>query len=134
MVTVHGTLEKVRLLIVDDDLDGARSLSQLLAMLGVASFFATNPAEAIALASRVSPQIILLDLCMPGMDGFAVVKSLRDLELSACRIVALSGFADRVTQDRCKREGFDHFVAKPAKLQTLQELIGEARQLQPRVV
>ena len=119
-----GTL---RSLIVDDNLDAARSLSQLLAAMGAKSFVATDPGEAINLASRVLPHIVLLDLVMPRMDGFTVARRLRESELPPFLLAALTGRPD--ARSICDPHDFDLFVLKPAMPEQLKELLGTAKAL-----
>ena len=81
-------------LIVDDCCDGAQSLSLLLACWGYAPTVAYDGAEALRLAEQIRPDVVLLDLAMPKMDGFEVARHLRrELRLDHALLVSMSGFA-----------------------------------------
>jgi CheY-like chemotaxis protein len=118
----------IRSLVIDDNVDAARTLSRVMDMLGADSVVASNPLEAIDLATRFKPDIILLDLCMPGMDGFAVAKRLRELSLPPFLLAALTGRAD--AQSLCDPDDFQYFMVKPAEIEALRALVDAARELQ----
>ena len=102
-----------RLLIVDDDVSAVHALRGALAPLGD-FHFARNGDEALAMASELLPDIVLLDIHMPGLDGFAVCSALRaDPRFDAMPIVFVTRFADPRTEMRALDLGAADFIAKP---------------------
>jgi CheY-like chemotaxis protein len=101
-----------RVLIVDDQQDAADSLAQLLTLLGCETRAAYDGPTALALADAFRPSVVLLDLVMPGMDGFAVVKQFRKRR-PGCFIAAVTGSGRPDLVQRCLAEGFDCHLLKP---------------------
>jgi CheY-like chemotaxis protein len=117
----HGTdaparrpaLKMPRLLIVDDDVGAIEVMHRALGHLGICHF-ATSGAEAIALAGRFSPDIILLDGYMPGVDGFTVCATLKAWpSFSLVPIIFVTGFPDPVNEQRARDLGAADFIVKP---------------------
>jgi PAS domain S-box-containing protein len=103
-----------RVLVVDDNVDTARGVSKLLKLLGHDVQTAYVGPSAIKLAHTYKPEVILLDIGLPGMDGYAVVKQLRNEE--CCRdalIVAVSGYGQDEDRRRSREAGFDQHLVKP---------------------
>src|SRR5689334_5069148 len=105
-----------RVLLIDDHVDSLRVLSRFFEISGCEVAISARPKEAVSLAAKISPDLVLLDLAMPDKDGFEVVQELRALGLPRMMIVALSGYHDYATRDRCKTSGFDGYLIKPARL------------------
>ncbi|MGZ8338697.1 MAG: ATP-binding protein [Telluria sp.] len=124
----HGGL---RVLVVDDNADAADMLSALLGIVGHTSEVANDGEAALALAARFRPDVVFLDLGMPGMDGYEVARRLRqDRTLDGAVIVALTGWGDASDRARTREAGFDHHLIKPADLAAVEALladIGRAR-------
>ena len=116
----------VRVLIVDDNVDGAYVLALLLKELGCAAETCQDPSQCVAIAQEVQPNLILLDLVMPKHNGFEVAETLRDAQLSPFMLVALSGRGEQAIRDRCKTEGFDDFILKPASVEQLRGVLAHA--------
>lgn len=113
----------LRILVVDDNVDAAELVAELVGMLGHDVSVAYGGAEAIATARRFSPNLIFLDIGMPGMDGYEVASTLRHAPwFPATRIVALTAWGDAVSRARAISCGFDAHLVKPAHLDSL---IGE---------
>lgn len=113
-----------RVLVVDDNRDGADALALLLAADGYDVRTAYDGASAVAEAERFRPRVVLLDLGMPGLDGFATARQLRAVHPAASmRLVAVTGWG----QDRHRRDaaaaGFDAHVVKPVAPDDLRELL-----------
>ncbi|AZG14545.1 PAS domain-containing sensor histidine kinase [Cupriavidus pauculus] len=116
---VH-TGRKRRVLLVDDNRDAADSMSILLEMSGHEVTIAYDGMEAIHAAARVRPDVALIDLAMPGMDGFAVIHALRGMPaLANTRYVALTGFGQASDREQTKAAGFDVHLVKPVELDLL---------------
>jgi CheY-like chemotaxis protein len=80
----------------------------------------------LAMARGFAPEIVLCDLGLPGMDGYAVARAFRSAEGAVPYLVALSGYAQVEDLERAKDAGFDRHIAKPPTLQTLDRLLDEA--------
>lgn len=103
-----------RVLIVDDDSDVVSATSMLLSLWGCesASVVDSSRAEAAALAFR--PDVILLDVAMPDMDGFEVARAIRrHSEFDHVKIIAVSGFAHESNRLKAKACGIDCYFVKP---------------------
>jgi signal transduction histidine kinase len=107
----HG----VRVLVADDNPDGADSLAMLLQMDGCEVRTVYDGSQAIAAAQEFKPQLLLLDLGMPGTSGYDVCHSIRQLDwgVNVC-IVALTGWGQDDDRRRTRNAGFDHHLVKPA--------------------
>ena len=114
-----------RILIVDDNDDTARSLSRLLTLLGNEIHTAHDGPSAIADALIFRPEFILLDIGLPGMDGYQVARRLRQEGLSEAVIIAVSGYGQEEDRRRSSDAGFDHHLVKPVDYDALVMLIGQ---------
>jgi PAS domain S-box-containing protein len=103
-----------RILVVDDNADGAKGLARLLKLLGHDVRTASDGPEAIEAARAYRPDIVLLDIGLPGIDGYEVARRLREDE--RCRssvIIAVSGYGQEEDRRRAREAGFDHHLVKP---------------------
>jgi len=115
----------LRLLLVDDNQDAVDTLSLLLSTLGVEHRTANDGATALAIAERFRPQVVLLDIGMPGMDGHEVARRLREQPIHAgIVLIALTGWGGEQDHDRSRAAGFDHHLRKPADIDELLRLVG----------
>lgn len=113
-----------RVLIVDDDLDTATSLADVLALAGHHVRVAVTGAAGLEAATEFEPEVVILDLGMPEMDGFDVARELRRLPGGSTRlVVALSGYGQEDHRRRSREAGFDHHLTKPANLDRLLALL-----------
>jgi CheY-like chemotaxis protein len=112
-----------RILVVDDNQDSAESLALLLELKGheVRTAFA-GPA-ALDIASTFQPEVVLLDIGLPGMDGYEVARRLRAGN-DGSRLVALTGYGQDDDRQRSRDAGFDHHLVKPVDLDELARVIG----------
>lgn len=122
-----------KVLIVDDHLDGASTMTQLLQDLGHDATFVTDPRDALRAAKAFAPDIAFLDLGMPHIDGYALARSFRaDPELSHVCLVAVTAYGS-VEHRRLSREaGFDAHVQKPADVDVLRAIIAQFAEGSPR--
>jgi CheY-like chemotaxis protein len=105
----------IRVLIIDDNADAADSLAMLLELLGFQVRVASDGATGLRVAAEWEPRCVLLDIRMPGMNGYEVAHRLRAIPgLGSVKIVALSAFSDASHINRLADTGFDHFFVKPA--------------------
>ncbi|HYD18822.1 MAG TPA: response regulator [Patescibacteria group bacterium] len=112
-----------RVLIVDDDQDFAFVLSAMVEMLGYKASIAYSGPMAIDMARRMHPHVVLLDIGMPGMDGYEVCQVLKN-EISArsSLIIAHTGWDHAQHRLMADKAGFDMHLPKPANIQTLKDL------------
>lgn len=114
-----------RVLVVDDNADAAESLGRLLRMAGHEVHIATDGQSAVQLAIRVRPSIILLDIGLPGLDGFAVARRLRqELSEPGMRIIAITGNGAEADRNRSMEAGIDQYLLKPVDPAFLESLLG----------
>lgn len=114
-----------RILVVDDNIDGANSLALLLRALGHEVHVAHDGAEALEAARRLQPQVVFLDIVMPGMDGYEVARRLRvDMPSADLRVYAMSGFGQDADRQRSIEAGIDQHLVKPLAREVLDRLFG----------
>ena len=111
-----------RVLVVDDNEDAARSLSMLLEMNGHQVRTCHDGQSALDTAEEFGPEVVLLDIGLPGMDGYEVARRLRERPAAQPLLVALSGYGQAEDQRRSREAGFDHHLVKPAEPEALTAL------------
>jgi CheY-like chemotaxis protein len=117
-----------RVLVVDDNLDVTQTIAELLRMIGHEVHVAHDGPSALAEATRANPDVVLLDLGLPGMSGFDVARKLREMPGGKeIVIVAVTGWGQPDDLARTQEAGFDHHLVKPAGLVALREILGEGR-------
>jgi len=122
-----------RVLVVDDNRYTADSFARLISLLGHEARPAYSGSEAVKCTADFSPDMVLLDIDMPGMDGYEAVRRLRQDPLhSHAIIVAVTGWARQEDQRRAYDAGFDLHVAKPISVERLKELTAMLRPTDPR--
>jgi PAS domain S-box-containing protein len=116
--------EPLRVLVVDDIHDVADALRQLLELSGHTVAVAFSGPEALEVARQFRPEVVLCDLGLPGMDGYAVATALRQDPITAgARLIALSGYGQQEDQRRSRETGFDLHLTKPVEFKVLQRLL-----------
>ncbi|HEY6476350.1 MAG TPA: ATP-binding protein [Polyangia bacterium] len=120
-----GAGNGLRVLVVDDNVDAAQALQYLLKHLGHEVTIAHDGPRALAAADRVRPDLILLDIGLPGMDGFAVAAGLRKAGHDRVALVALTGYAQDEDRRRSSQAGFDRHLIKPVDTAALLSLTAE---------
>ncbi len=111
-------------LIVDDARDGADSLGKVITAWGYQTFVAYDGPTALELARLHRPEVALLDLRMPGMDGFELAKRLREeLGPNAITLIAVTALGDGEALRRSEQAGFAFHLVKPAYLPELRNLL-----------
>jgi signal transduction histidine kinase/CheY-like chemotaxis protein len=114
-----------RILVVDDNVDAAESLGTMLAYSGHDVRVAHGGVEALTAAREFSPNVMILDLGMPEMDGYAVARAVRsDPRFSATRLIALSGYGQPDDRRRTADVGFDEHLVKPVEHDVLNAALG----------
>ena len=113
-----------RVLVVDDNADVAESLALLLKLAGHDARAAYDGQTALSLAQDFRPQIVFLDIGMPGMDGYEVCRRLRQQPgTEKALIVALTGWGQEKDRRLSRQAGFDHHLVKPVEPEALQALL-----------
>jgi CheY-like chemotaxis protein len=112
------------ILVVDDFPDGREMVSEYLAFRGYTVIEAATGAEALALAREHQPRVILMDLGMPGMDGWQATRALKaDPRTKSCIVIALTAHALQSQQLEARNAGCDDVIAKPFDLAALVETL-----------
>jgi signal transduction histidine kinase/CheY-like chemotaxis protein len=120
-VTVSG-----RVLVVEDNVDAADTLAEALAAVGHEVQVAHDGRAALTAASGFAPEVALIDIGLPGMDGFEVARRLRaELKERAPALVALTGYGQEEDRERSRAAGIDVHLTKPFELKPLERLIEE---------
>jgi signal transduction histidine kinase len=118
-----------KILVVDDNRDAARSLARLLTLDGHDAQLAHDGIEGIAKAADYQPDIMLLDIGMPLMDGYDACRKIRQTPWGGhIKIIALTGWGQQEDRRKTKDAGFDEHLVKPIDLQTLRTLICNQKQ------
>jgi signal transduction histidine kinase len=113
------------ILVVDDNIDAARSLAKMLQILGYQALLAHDGPEAVEIALRERPDVLLLDLGLPRLNGYQVCQSLRKQGLASELIVAVTGYGQDSDRKLTAEAGFDIHLVKPVGLQTIQDLLAK---------
>lgn len=113
-----------RILVVDDNVDSAEMMSLMLESAGYQVAIAHDGPEALTIAETFSPEIALLDIGLPVMDGYELGQRLHALaDLQACRLVALTGYGQEHDRAQSKASGFEAHLVKPVDMRALLQLI-----------
>lgn len=116
-----------RALVVDDYVLGAQALARVLEVLGHDTRCAVRGRDAIHIAREFDPDLIVVDLHLPDINGFEVVHALRaDARLAGSYVVAVSGWSRPEYLQRARISGFDHFILKPFDLEAIRHFVGAA--------
>jgi CheY-like chemotaxis protein len=119
------------ILIVDDNADAAQSLAEILRALGNQVVVAHDPQDALALAERDWPEVFILDIGLPDIDGYALARRLRamaeaDPQRGPALYLALTGYGQAHDKVLSKAAGFDRHFVKPVDLEALLSALAEA--------
>jgi CheY-like chemotaxis protein len=118
----------LRVLVVDDNVDTAESLGMLLQLEGHAVRTAHSGSGAVAAAGEYRPDVVLLDIGLPGLDGFEVAKRIRkDPVHQGVVLVALTGYGQEADRQRSHEAGFDHHLVKPVDFEAVQEIFATVK-------
>lgn len=120
----YGSSRRRRILVVDDNVDAAQSLALLLRELGHDVQVAHDGHAALEAARVNRPQLVLLDLSMPGVDGYRVVERLKsDASFARVSFVAVTGSNHHEARRRSEAAGFAEHLVKPVELATLRRVL-----------
>jgi PAS domain S-box-containing protein len=119
-------VKALRILVVDDNVDTAESLAMLLRLSGHEVKVEHTGPKALQAAVAERPDVVLMDIGLPGMDGCQVAARIREHEdLDAMRLIAISGYGQDADQRRSQQSGFNHHLVKPIDPAKLQELLSK---------
>jgi DNA-binding response OmpR family regulator len=118
---------KCRVLILDDNKDAADTLAEVLTLEGHVVRVCYAAVDALQIAAIFKPEVCILDISLPQFDGNETAKALRALYGRGQILIALSGLAAPEDIARGRMAGFDHYVAKPAKLDELFAMLVKER-------
>jgi CheY-like chemotaxis protein len=122
---VKKTSAPKRVLVIEDHIDSARSLAFLLADMGHEVEYAINGYVGLDIAVRFLPHFVLLDIGLPGMDGFEVCRRIkRKPVLEGTRVIAVTAWAQEEHRARSRDAGCELHLVKPVPMQLLEELLG----------
>ena len=119
------TTAPLRVLVVDDNVDAARGLAQFLALSGHRVTMAHDGPGALAAAAALAPQLVLLDIGLPGMDGYTVAARLRAAGHDRAALVAVTGYGQDDDLRRSSAAGFERHLVKPIDGAALRKLLAE---------
>ena len=123
MLTSSRHVDRASILVVDDNRDAAETLAQLLKLLGHDVQIALDGFQAIEIARRQRPNYVLLDLGLPGLDGYQVASTLRHELAGPLVIIAITGYGREEDRRRAEAAGFDHYFLKPIEHNALMSLL-----------
>lgn len=113
-----------RVLLIDDNLDVADSLALLLGILGATVQVANDGAHGLEALIDLKPDLVLLDLSMPGMDGYETARRIRELpEGKNTTLIALTGWGGDEIRKRTEESGFDRHLIKPVEIEELEKIL-----------
>jgi PAS domain S-box-containing protein len=115
----------LRVLVADDNRDAADSLQRLLALSGHEVRVAYDGASAVTVGDEFRPRVAILDIGMPGTNGYEVARALRRRQGGEVTLVALTGWGQDADRRRATDAGFDHHLTKPVDPQTLSLLLDD---------
>jgi CheY-like chemotaxis protein len=113
-----------RVLIVDDNEDAANSLAMILKLGGHETLSVYTAADALTRAAAFQPEVVLLDIGLPGMNGYEVAQQMRELPgLRHVRLVAVTGYGRSEDRLRAREAGFDDHLVKPVEFGALEHTL-----------
>ena len=114
----------LRVLVVDDNADSARTLAWAIELEGYEVSVCLSGQQAVEMARGFRPHVVLLDLGMPGMNGYEVCKALReDATLGHIKIIAQTGWSDAAAKRKTAEAGFDLHLVKPVNMAVLNDML-----------
>jgi|1185.fasta_scaffold29277_3 CheY-like chemotaxis protein len=125
----HALLPRVlRIVLIEDSVDLVHTTAFLLREMGHTVEYATNGYVALDVVRRFRPDVVLLDIGLPGADGFAVCSQIKaDPELRGVQVYAVTAYSDEKTRMRARQVGFDGYYVKPIHPDQLAGVFGDPR-------
>ncbi|HET8646655.1 MAG TPA: response regulator [Vicinamibacteria bacterium] len=120
-------VEARRVLVADDNVDSAETLAMLLQALGNEVRTVNDGTQAVEESEQFRPHVVLLDIGMPGLDGYEVARLIRGRPWGAqVVLIALTGFGEEEDRRRSREAGFDHHLLKPVDIGPLRQALEAA--------
>ena len=120
-------MAKLRVLVIEDRRDSADILGMLLELAGYEARVAYSGADGLRAAEEWLPDVVLSDIGLPGLDGYAVARELRRQAATAhVRIIAVTGYGSDEDRRRAKEAGFEHHFLKPVNVAALLAVLGRS--------
>jgi CheY-like chemotaxis protein len=114
----------IRILVVDDNDDHAAMFAHILRDLGHQTRFVTDPFETFAQLRDFKPDLVFLDIAMPGLDGYEIARTLRaKYGPDGIRIVAVTAYGDKEARTKVREAGFDAHVLKPVDFEIIESIV-----------
>lgn len=114
-----------RVLVVDDNLDSADTMAELVRIWGYEVRTAHDGPAALECARSFRPNVVLLDVGLPGMDGYELARRLRAEGLAGDLLVSVTGYGQEEDRRKAEEAGFDHHLTKPVNPDILQRLVAQ---------
>jgi two-component system, OmpR family, response regulator len=115
-----------RVLLVDDSIDAAEAMSMLLETLGHEVRTMYDGPSALAMCDAFAPDVVILDIGLPGMNGFDVAKAMRARPgTEKALLIALTGYGDESDRRKAHDAGFDHHLVKPVSFTAIEAVIAD---------
>jgi len=125
--------KRCRVLVVDDNVDSVESLAMLLRMMGHEVETASDGASGLEKAATFKPDVAILDIGLPKVNGYEVARQIREQQWSKnVTLVALTGWGQEQHRRRSEESGFNHHLTKPVEFDVLQEILAAADACQPQ--
>jgi CheY-like chemotaxis protein len=122
----------IEVLVIDDNLDAARSLADVLMMEGYRVHVASTGTSGLKKARELKPEVILCDIGLPDVDGYEIARTIRaDVALHSTKLIALSGYAQPEDCQRAAEAGFDRHIAKPPAFDALLAVLATVPGVKP---
>jgi CheY-like chemotaxis protein len=113
-----------RILIVDDNVEAAAALGEILEGAGHSVSVTSDPVAALDVARRLAPEIAILDIELPVMDGYELGQRLRDLpQMESCTLIAITGYGHEHNRQHSQAAGFQHHLVKPFDTEKLLRIL-----------
>ncbi|CAM2139114.1 histidine kinase [Pararobbsia alpina] len=123
---VEDAVSARRVLLVDDSVDAASAMSLLLETLGHDVHVAHDGMTALEMAGQWTPEVVILDIGLPGMDGYQIARAMRERETTAgALLIALTGYGQASDRQRSHEAGFDIHFVKPVSFNEIEQAIAE---------
>jgi signal transduction histidine kinase len=122
------TASGLRVLVVDDNVDAARSLAMMVRILGHDPSVAHDGQSAVEKALREQPEVVLLDIGLPNLNGYQACRALRQQGLESALIVAVTGYGQESDRQLAAEAGFDRHLVKPVGLPIIQKMLDDRAQ------
>ena len=122
----EGSDAQRRVMVVDDNPDSAETMAELVKIWGYDVRTAHDGPGALDCARSFRPHVVLLDVGLPGMDGYELAQRLRAEGLAGNLMVSVTGYGQPEDRRRAEEAGFDHHLTKPVDPDTLQRLVSQA--------